>query len=154
MQNRGSFDIGRHGQTRRDRYGTSPTKKYMEIRRGITDQLLFDVAGILLEHPGMDKAITREELSMRLFGEFTDSTDRRVRLAIKKLFKEHGIPFGAVSTQAGYFLIRTSAERDLVKQDFVSRRDQENEMIRLLDNIDLEEEPRKPEPVGQIGLPI
>ncbi len=130
----------------------TPARKYQEIRRGITDKVLYEIAGIVLDRMGLDKAITREELAVRVFGTFTTTTDRKVRLAIKELFKKHGIPIGAISAQAGYFIITSDFERDIVKNDHVKRRDEENEFIRLLDNIDLDEEHQPPEPENQMGL--
>ena len=131
----------------------SPTRAWLEIQRSITHPVLYKVYGEIMTHRGKDNAITREQLSEAVFGEFTKTNDRRIRNAIKRLFTEYALPVGATSGQAGYYIITTEAEREAVKEDAVRRRDAENEFIRLIDNLDLETEPAPPTGEGvQIGL--
>ena len=142
-----------YDRERRERYASNPGQKYREILREINDQLLYQVAVIIIDRAiTRNPTVTREELARTILGAFTPTTDRKIRKIVKILFKEKGIPIGATSTQTGYFLITTEDQRDAVKRDHVSRRDEENETIRLLDNIDFGREHKPPEPVNQIGL--
>ncbi|HAL17415.1 MAG TPA: hypothetical protein DCP32_11900 [Anaerolineaceae bacterium] len=142
-----------YDRDRRDRHAVSPVQKYREILRGINDQLLYQVAAMIIDRAiTRNPTVTREELARTILGAFTTTTDRKIRKIVKILFKEKGIPIGATSTQTGYFLITNETQRDAVKKDHVSRRDEENETIRLLDNIDFGREYKPPEPVNQPGL--
>lgn len=142
-----------YDRERRERYASNPAQKYREILREINDQLLYQVAVIIIDRAlTRNPTVTREELARTILGAFTPTTDRKIRKIVKILFKEKGIPIGATSTQTGYFLITTATQRDAVKKDHVSRRDEENETIRLLDNIDFGREYKPPEPVSQPGL--
>jgi len=142
-----------YDRERRERYASNPVQKYREILRGIDDTLLYQVAVMIIDRGTTSiTTVTREELARTILGAFTPTTDRKIRKMVKILFKEKGIPIGATSTQTGYFLITNETQRDAVKKDHVGRRDEENETIRLLDNIDFGQEYKPPEPVSQPGL--
>ena len=150
-ENRRLYEYDRE---RRERYASNPVQKYREILRGINDQLLYQVAVMIIDRAATrNPAISREELARTIFPKVEFKTaDRRIRKMVKILFKEKGIPIGATSTQTGYFLITNEVQRDAVKKDHIGRRDEENETIRLLDNIDFGREYKPPEPVNQPGL--
>jgi len=142
-------------RTRRERYGVNPVQRYREILRGINDQLLYQVAVVIIDRSiSRNPVVTREELAHTILGSFTTTTDRKIRKIVKILFKEKGIPIGATSTQAGYFLITNEEQRDAVKKDHIGRRDEENETIRLLDNIDFGKTYEPPAAARQEGLGI
>ncbi|HWR66991.1 MAG TPA: hypothetical protein VN364_12820 [Bellilinea sp.] len=149
-ENRRLYDYDRE---RRERYASNPVQKYREILRGINDQLMYQVAVVIIDRAATrNPTVTREELARTILGAFNSTTDRKIRKMVKILFKEKGIPIGATSTQTGYFLITNETQRDAVKKDHIGRRDEENETIRLLDNIDFGREIKPPEPINQIGL--
>lgn len=149
-ENRKPYEYDRE---RRERYASNPVQRYREILRGINDTLMYQVAVMIIDRaPTRNPTVTREELARTILGAFTTTTDRKIRKMVKILFKEKGIPIGATSTQTGYFLITNEVQRDAVKKDHVGRRDEENETIRLLDNIDFGREIKPPDSVNQIGL--
>src|SRR3990170_1671983 len=93
-----------YDRVRRERYASNPVQKYREILRGINDQLLYQVAVMIIDRAiTRNPTVTREELARTILGAFTPTTDRKIRKIVKILFKEKGIPIGATSTQTGYF---------------------------------------------------
>ena len=135
---------------------TDPARVYAEIRRSITDEFIYHVSGILLEHQGVDHAIPKPEIAGILgFAEYTDSVKRKIELAIAKLCELH-FPVMATSNKVGYYMPITEADYEAWKDEHLSRLEREREKVALIDRLRQRylagDQPARPEPVTQRGL--
>ena len=135
---------------------TDPARVYAEIRRSITDEFIYRVSGILLEHHGVERAIPKPEIAGILgFTEYTDSVKRKIELAIAKLCELH-FPVMATSNKVGYYMPITEADYEAWKAEHLSRLEREREKLALIERLRLRylagDQPARPEPVQQRGL--
>lgn len=69
---------------------TSPV--YESIKEHAPDDLMLNIKAILMFHVGREYSITKEQISMKLFNKYTETTDRNIRDAVSDLviwFNEH-----------------------------------------------------------------
>lgn len=85
------------------------------------------VAACMEDHIGIDNAVLLPDLASRV-----GKHERAVRSILSTLVVEYGIPIGAVSGDAGRFVIASEDERQAVVGDLASRVKKTNERIRAL----------------------
>lgn len=129
-----------------------PARVYAEIRRSITDEFIYRVSGVMLNHHGEDSAISKENIATELGMEYSSGMKRRLEIAFDKLRKIN-FPVMATSGTAGYFIPVTEEEFDKWKAEHQSRIDSELENIALIERLRQRylagDKPARPEPVHQ-----
>ncbi|MHB8961985.1 MAG: hypothetical protein ACYC5K_02410 [Saccharofermentanales bacterium] len=135
---------------------TDPARVYAEIRRSITDEFIYRVSGVLIEHQGVEHAIPKPEIAGILgFTEYTDSVKRKIELAIAKLCELH-FPVMATSNKVGYYMPVSEADYEAWKDEHLSRLEREREKLALIERLRLRylagDVPRVPEVARQREL--
>lgn len=99
-------------------------KVYEEIKARSPETIHLDIKSVLQWHVGIDQSISKEEISKKIFGKYTDSTDRQIRDAVAELviyFDEHIV---TNTVTGGYYYASTTDEIDENIADIQSRIDQ------------------------------
>lgn len=107
----------------------NPSEFYLEISRAITEERLYKLMRVMMEHVGYEKRIELPNLAKEVFGKYSVSTERQTREGLAKLVSEFGVPVGAISGQSGRWLIANEDERQMVIADLASRVKHVNERI-------------------------
>lgn len=106
--------IGRH-------YGKSPAEIYEMICDEAPDDILLRVDEILNKCEGEKNAISKEQLSVAIFGKFTETTDRQNRDAIADLVTFLKRRYVSSSSKKGYFKATTIPEIEMGIKDMAKR---------------------------------
>jgi len=100
------------------------SKIYEEIKARTPETIHLDIKNVLQWHIGADNSISKEEISNKIFGKYTDSTDRQIRDAVAELviyFDEHIV---TNTTTGGYYYASNEDEINQNIADIQSRIDQ------------------------------
>ena len=100
------------------------SKIYEEIKARTPETIHLDIKNVLQWHIGADNSISKEEISKKIFGKYTDSTDRQIRDAVAELvifFDEHIV---TNTTTGGFYYASSTDEIDQNISDIQSRIDQ------------------------------
>lgn len=124
--------------------------------RWTSDELNARVLQVIQDaRPTIDKRITKEELSIRVFGYCTDNSKRKVRLCVARL-RGMGHPVVADSGHAGYYI--KTADVGVIIADLKSRIIEMSATIRALEKGYEPPKPIVPKPemreAVQMGLQI
>ena len=98
-----------------------PRAFYEQLVKQIVDADVRKVAQVMLSHVGEKNRIALGELADQAFGEFTESTERKVRLILAKLVTDYHMPIGAYSAKPGRWLCADEEERRRVVMDLTAR---------------------------------
>jgi hypothetical protein len=85
---------------------------YEDIKARAPENIHLDIKAILAFHVGADNAITKEQLSMRMFGKYTSSTDRQIRDAVADLVIYFDEPIVTNTVTGGFYFAGTADEID------------------------------------------
>jgi hypothetical protein len=85
---------------REDGTKKTPDEVYADIKANSPDNLLLAVDMYLSQRPGVN--VTKEQICMDLYGEYTDSLDRNVRDAVADLVTYLERPYITTSHEEGY----------------------------------------------------
>lgn len=110
----------------------NPHDFYKNLLSTIQERDIKNVAFVMLSHIGEDNSITLKALAMRVYGEFTDSTERKTRAVLEDLVTRYRFPVGASSGKSGRWLCKDRQEIEKVVSDLESRRDATNNRIACL----------------------
>ena len=88
----------------------STTPFYDKILSEITDQTVRDVYTTIRDYVGESHRITKESVSLVLWGKYTDSTDRTIRECVETLHSVYGVPICTDSGKAGYYMPENERE--------------------------------------------
>lgn len=134
---------------------TDPARVYAEIRRTITDEFIYRVSGVMINHVGEDKSISKEAIAAELGMEYSNSVKRRLEIAFEKLC-ELGFPVMATSNKVGYYMPISDADYEAWKDEHLSRLEHERDKLALIERLRQRylagDQPARPEPVTQRGL--
>lgn len=98
-----------------------PSDFYQELVNSITDDDIRRAARIMTMHVGYDNLITIDGLSERIFGEYTNSTERKTREILEKLTTEYHLPVCSLSGKSGRWLAANEDERISAVRELESR---------------------------------
>ena len=110
---------------------------YLALASSITEADLNLAAVVMSSHVGKAMAITKAELTCKLFGKTTDSTERKARETLKRLVSECGIAAGSNSGSTGYYICETDAEKSECIAELKSRARELNERAYSLFSVNL-----------------
>ena len=105
---------------------------YEDIKARTPENIHLDIKAILAFHVGADNAITKEQLSLRMFGKYTSSTDRQIRDAVADLVIYFDEPIVTNTTSGGFYFAGTADEIDQNIADNQARVDQLQKRIEEL----------------------
>lgn len=111
---------------------THPT--YDRILSEITDQTVRDVYCTIRDHHGKEHAITKESVSLVIWGKYTQSTDRTIRECVETLHEVHGVLICTNSAVKGYYMAKNRAELDEYLAEMRSRRNKIDTTLRKLES--------------------
>lgn len=100
------------------------SKVYKSIKNKTTEDIYKDIRGILSFHVGAENSITKQELSQKIFGRYTTSTDRQIRDAVADLVVIHDEPIVTNTVTGGFYYAGTPDEIDENIADNLARIDQ------------------------------
>lgn len=98
----------------------SPSDFYARIVLTTPGDLPDQIFHVLTRHVGWSNAISKEDISMQVFGKYTNTTDRQIRDAIETLRKER-IAVLSASGKAGYCLASSASEKQETIADIEAR---------------------------------
>jgi len=106
------------------------TTFYDRILADITEQTVRDVYTTIRDYVGESHRITKESVSLVIWGKYTPSTDRTIRECVETLHSVYGVPICTDSGTAGYFMPEN--ERELLKwaKEHNSRANKEKQAVR------------------------
>lgn len=85
---------------------------YEDIKSRTPDNIHLNIKAILVYHVGAENALSKEELSVKLFGVHTATTDRQIRDAIAEMVTEDDEPIVTNTGRGGYYYAGTPEEID------------------------------------------
>ena len=83
---------------------------YEDIKARTPENIHLDIKAILVYHVGAENALSKEELSVKLFGIHTVTTDRQIREAIAELVTDFDEPIVTNTGRGGYYYAGTPEE--------------------------------------------
>lgn len=110
---------------------THPT--YDRILASIDDETVKTVYCVIRDHHGKEHAITKEAVSLVIWGKYNPSTDRTIRECVETLHEIYSVPVCSNSGKAGYYMPATRAELDEYLSEMRSRRNKLDLTIRKLE---------------------
>jgi hypothetical protein len=96
-------------------------KIYESIKARAPEDIHLNIKAILVFHVGADNAISKEELSRRMFGKYTSSTDRQIRDAVAELVIFFDEPIVTNTVTGGFYYAATADEIDANIADLDAR---------------------------------
>lgn len=99
-------------------------KIYDSIKARTPEDIHLDIKSILVFHVGADNAISKEDLSRRMFKKYTSSTDRQIRDAVAELVIYYDEPIVTNTVTGGFYYAGTPDEIDQNIADNQARIDQ------------------------------
>ena len=138
-----------------------PGRYYSELLRSITEQDVYAVLRVMLNHVGEDNAVHLSDIADQVFGiaYYDDDEngnqvpvhhDRKTRACLETLVTKYGVPIGAYSGKAGRWICASAEEIERVAADLESRVQSTNDRIAALRRIPLPY--HEPERAAQRGL--
>jgi hypothetical protein len=100
------------------------SKVYESIKARAPEDIHLNIKAILVFHVGADNAISKEDLSRRMFKKYTSSTDRQIRDAVAELVIYFDEPIVTNTVTGGFYYAGTPDEIDQNIADLLSRSDQ------------------------------
>jgi hypothetical protein len=100
------------------------SKVYESIKARAPEDIHLNIKSILVFHVGADNAISKEDLSRRMFKKYTSSTDRQIRDAVAELVIYFDEPIVTNTVTGGFYYAGTPDEIDQNIADLLSRSDQ------------------------------
>jgi hypothetical protein len=100
------------------------SKVYDSIKAKIPEDIHLNIKSILVFHVGADNAISKEDLSRRMFKKYTSSTDRQIRDAVAELVIYFDEPIVTNTVTGGFYYAGTPDEIDENIADNQARIDQ------------------------------
>lgn len=100
------------------------SKIYDSIKSRTPEDIHLDIKSILVFHVGADNAISKEDLSRRMFKKYTTSTDRQIRDAVAELVIYFDEPIVTNTVTGGFYYAGTADEIDENIADNQARIDQ------------------------------
>jgi hypothetical protein len=88
------------------------SKIYESIKVRAPEDIHLNIKAILVFHVGADNAITKQELSQKIFGKYTTSTDRQIRDAVAELVIFFDEPIVTNTITGGFYYAGTAEEID------------------------------------------
>lgn len=85
---------------------------YENIKASIPNNLHLNIKAVLVYHVGAENAVSKEELSDKLFGTHSSTTDRQIRDAIAEMVTEDDEPIVTNTGRGGYYYAGTPEEID------------------------------------------
>ena len=85
---------------------------YENIKARTPDNIHLNIKAVLVYHVGEENALSKEELSIKLFGIHTATTDRQIRDAIAEMVTEDDEPIVTNTGRGGYYYAGTPEEID------------------------------------------
>ena len=125
-----------------------PQRYYSDLLRSITEQDVYAVLRVMLNHVGEDNSISLDAIGNLAFGDIAQ--DRKTRACLETLVTKYGVPVGAYSGKAGRWICASAEEIERVAADLESRVQSTNDRIAALRRIPLPY--REPERAAQRGL--
>jgi hypothetical protein len=107
---------------------------YDRILSSITDQTVMDVYTTIRDYVGESHRITKESVSLVLWGKYTPSTDRTIRECVETLHSVYGVPICTDSGKAGYYMAATREELAGWITEHRSRAHRELEAVSKVEN--------------------
>jgi len=101
----------------------NPREYYKKLSGSVKEADLRLVAEIMSEYVGEDNRITNTEI--RLYSGIKD--ERKVRIILKRLLREYGLPVCGISGKAGYWLAGSFEETLSTRKDYRSRARENND---------------------------
>jgi len=74
---------------------------YENIKASIPNNLHLNIKAVLVYHVGAENAVSKEELSDKLFGTHSSTTDRQIRDAIAEMVTEDDDPIVTNTRRGG-----------------------------------------------------
>jgi hypothetical protein len=100
------------------------SKIYESIKVRAPEDIHLNIKAILVFHVGADNAISKEDLSRRMFKKYTSSTDRQIRDAVAELVIYFDEPIVTNTVTGGFYYAGTPDEIDENIADNQARIDQ------------------------------
>jgi hypothetical protein len=100
------------------------SKIYDSIKARAPEDIHLNIKAILVFHVGADNAISKEDLSRRMFKKYTSSTDRQIRDAVAELVIYFDEPIVTNTVTGGFYYAGTPDEIDENIADNQARIDQ------------------------------
>ena len=94
----------------------NPREHYRKLAFGIKDAEIRAVAAVMCEHIGEENAVRLEALASRV-----SMDDRKVRIILRRLRNEYGLPVCSISGKPGYWLAHSLSETKPSEIEFRSR---------------------------------
>jgi len=105
---------------------------YEDIKSRTPENIHLDIKAILVYHVGAENALSKEELSIKLFGVHTDTTDRQIRDAIAEMVTEYDEPIVTNTRRGGYYYAGTPEEID---QNIADLQDRINQLQKRIEGL-------------------
>lgn len=100
------------------------SKVYDSIKSRTPEDIHLDIKTFLQFHVGADNSISKQELSQKMFGKYTTSTDRQIRDAVAELVIYYDEPIVTNTVTGGFYYAGTPEEIDENIADNQARIDQ------------------------------
>lgn len=105
---------------------------YEHIKASVPNNLHLNIKAVLVYHVGAENAVSKEELSDKLFGVHSSTTDRQIRDAIAEMVIEDDEPIVTNTGRGGYYYAGTPEEIDANIADLQDRINQLERRIESL----------------------
>ena len=99
-------------------------KIYESIKARAPEDIHLNIKAILVFHVGADNAISKEDLSRRMFKKYTSSTDRQIRDAVAELVVYFDEPIVTNTVTGGFYYAAAAEEIDANIADCLARAEQ------------------------------
>ena len=105
---------------------------YEDIKARTPENIHLDIKAILAFHVGAENAVSKEELSDKLFGTHSSTTDRQIRDAIAEMVTEDDEPIVTNTRRGGYYYAGTPEEID---QNIADLQDRINQLQKRIEGL-------------------
>ena len=105
---------------------------YEDIKARTPENIHLNIKAVLVYHVGAENAVSKEELSDKLFGTHSSTTDRQIRDAIAEMVTEDDEPIVTNTGRGGYYYAGTPEEIDMNIADLQDRINQLERRIESL----------------------
>lgn len=95
---------------------------YEELKSKVDEKFMLDVRSQITGHMGADNAITKEDISVNLFGKYNSSRDREIRDAVLLLVAVWDEHIVTNTTTGGFYYAANEDEIDQNIADMESRK--------------------------------